>query len=123
MTDEELNELVRSLPLADPVDAHKEAAAYAAAWEPSVVPTPEFTRNGTVRFPCPRGCGWFHDENPGLDAIADPYVLVLPTDTTSADISAAISRQASERAEAQQARVEAAVIEHDRKAHGGSGPA
>ncbi|MEU6928959.1 hypothetical protein AB0A05_07320 [Streptomyces sp. NPDC046374] len=118
MTDEELNALTRSLPPVDLVQARRRAEEeYFATWEPSIVPMPDFVPGGAVRFSCPRGCGWFHDENPGLDAAMQPYRLVVPLDPTSEDITAAINREASTRARAQQERITTAIVEHDQQAH------
>ncbi|MFF2940192.1 hypothetical protein ACFVSQ_10150 [Streptomyces niveus] len=118
MNDEDLEAIARSLPPVDLVQAHRQAEAeHFANWEPSVVPMPDFVPGGAVRFHCPRACGWFHDENPGLDAATDPYRLVLPLEPTSQDISDALTRQASARATALHERVSAAIVDHDRQAH------
>lgn len=118
MSDDEIEALVRNLPPVGPFEAHQRAQEdHFATWEPSVIPMPEFLRGGTVRFSCPRGCGWAHDENPGLDAANEPYRLTLPPAATSQDISDAISRQATARSDALQERVAAAIVAHDEQAH------
>lgn len=117
MTDDELTALVRSLP---PDDAGVLAALRSAEPqpEPDVVPVPEFVPGGIVRFRCAHGCGWHHDENPGLDAATEPYRFRLPDDPTSADISAALTEAADSRALAVRTRVEAAIVDHYREEHG-----
>ncbi|MEU6988538.1 hypothetical protein ABZ946_34855 [Streptomyces sp. NPDC046324] len=81
------------------------------------MPTPEFLAGGTVRFSCPRGCRWHHDENPGLDAAMETYRLVLPVGATPQDVTEAINRKASADARALQERVTAALVDHDQQAH------
>ena len=119
MTDEELTALVRSLPSPDTdVLAALRAAEEQPAPEPGVVPVPEFAPGGIVRFRCAHGCGWHHDENPGMDAATEPYALRLPADPTSADVSAALTEVADSRAQAVRTRMETALVEHYHEEHG-----
>ncbi|NGO66791.1 hypothetical protein [Streptomyces boncukensis] len=119
MTDDELTSLVRSLPSPDAdLLAARRAAEEQPAPEPDVVPMPEFVPGGIVRFHCAHGCGWHHDENPGLDDAAEPYAVRLPADPTSADISAALTEVADSRAQAVRTRVEDTIVEHYREKHG-----
>lgn len=100
-----------------------------AATEPpppqSLLPSPQFPYGlrhpnaGAVRWNCPRGCGWWHEENPGREL---PGPLRLPAGFTSEDVSEAITRQAQERSEALQRRVEDAITEHYTTAHPGLEP-
>ncbi|MEU3782694.1 hypothetical protein [Streptomyces sp900129855] len=95
-------------------------AAEAAPWpEPTIIPMPDFPfmwphpLAGTVRFPCTLGCGWHHDEQPGLDAATER--LVLPLDPEQLD--QALTAQAETRAEAFRARVEGAIADHFEQEH------
>ncbi|MEV6565878.1 hypothetical protein [Streptomyces kronopolitis] len=88
--------------------------------EPSVIPLPDFRAGGVVRFHCPRGCGWYHDENPGRDAATAVSRIVLPAVPTSADVTAAISALSNARAQAQQKRIETAFTQHDEMQHRGA---
>jgi hypothetical protein len=120
---EDLDALARSLPPVDLIAERRRAEEeYAAAWEPSTIPMPEFPRMGVARFRCPRGCAWFHDEDAARDA-AEPYALTLPANYTADDVTAAINRNAAARATATRERIERAIAEHDQEAHDGSGPA
>jgi hypothetical protein len=120
VTDEELNALAAGLPPADLHAARRRAEdEHARTWQPSIIPMPDHLPGGIVRFNCPRGCPWFHDENPGRDAATERYVLVVPANPTGADIADALTRTAEERAATQRARIERALAEHDHQAHGG----
>ncbi|MGW2100339.1 hypothetical protein ACWCPX_22075 [Streptomyces olivaceoviridis] len=101
--------------------AAREAAAAAPPPEPTTIPTPDFPYPlghplaGTVRFWCPLGCGWYHDERSHLDASAQP--LVVPVDP--ARLAEALTEQANARHAAFQARVERAIADHFEQAHPG----
>lgn len=105
----------------DEMLAARRAAESAPPPEPTIVPEPTFPypigtgRGGTARFSCPLRCPWYHEENPG----AEPggWSIQLPADFTPDDISAAITTQATARAEKLRARVEAALTEHYERAH------
>ena len=84
--------------------------------EPSIIPAPELLDGGRVRFPCPLGCGWGHVEDPGTELFGP---LLLPADFTGADLSAAITAQADERAEERRRRVEEAIRDHFTESHPG----
>lgn len=81
---------------------------------PTTIPTPEFPSFGVVRFNCPLGCGWRHDENPGLEPMGP---LLLPADSTPDDLSAAISSQAAVRGNNFRLRVEQVIADHFTEAH------
>lgn len=91
----------------------------------SLFPPPQFPYGprhpdaGAVRWNCPLGCGWWHEENPGREL---PGPLRLPAGLTSEDVSEAVSRQAQERSEALRQRVEDAITEHYGTAHPGLEP-
>ncbi|WP_159052330.1 hypothetical protein [Streptomyces longwoodensis] len=120
--DQELREVLARLPRRTPAEvlAEIEAArrASASAWAPpSIVPMPDFPEFGLVRYACPLGCGWHHDEQPGAEAFGP---ILLPVGDR-ADLDAALTAHAGERAEVYQARVEAAVAEHWAQAHPDAG--
>jgi hypothetical protein len=121
VTDEELNAVAAGLPPVDLISARRRAEQeHAAAWEPTTIPMPEHLAGGIVRFPCPRGCPWFHDENPGRDAATERYVLVVPSaNPTPEEVADAISRKAADRAAAVRERIERAVAAHDHEVHSG----
>ncbi|MEU7032745.1 hypothetical protein ABZ958_03540 [Streptomyces sp. NPDC046237] len=82
----------------------------------TALPMPNFMRGGIARYRCLLDCGWFHDENPGLDM---PGPLLLPADFTSEDLSTAISGAAEVRGKAFAMRVEQAIAAHFAEAHPG----
>lgn len=107
--------------LDDVLRAQREAAA-APPSEPSIIPEPTYPYGltmhrlaGTVRWSCVHGCGWAHDENPGLEATS--MRIVLPADFTGQDISDALTTQATDRHKAMRQRVEDAITEHYARAH------
>ncbi|MDX3069320.1 hypothetical protein PV518_45530 [Streptomyces sp. ND04-05B] len=116
----DLNEIMARLSF-EPIDVYAEieaarrAAAAAPLPEPSIIPMPEFPAFGLVRYPCPLGCGWHHDEHPGRDVAAER--LVLPADVDRLD--EALTAHAYARAEALKARIEAAISGHFEQAHPG----
>ncbi|HLL36322.1 MAG TPA: hypothetical protein VK545_21125 [Streptomyces sp.] len=84
--------------------------------EPSIIPAPESLGWGRVRFPCPLGCGWGHEEDPGAEPMGP---LLLPVDYTEADLNAAITAQAAASAEALRGRAEEAIRDHFTESHPG----
>ncbi|MFI1956931.1 hypothetical protein ACH46L_03320 [Streptomyces althioticus] len=96
-------------------------AAETALPEPTTLPMPEspyplaHPLGGTLRFPCPLGCGWHHDVHPGRAAAQER--LVLPADPER--LEAALTAQAEVRAVMFRAGVEAAIAEHFEQAHPG----
>ncbi|MFE4336083.1 hypothetical protein ACFRQM_44025 [Streptomyces sp. NPDC056831] len=105
----------------DMLRARQEAAA-APPPEPSIISEPTypygFTKHrlaGTVRWSCVHGCGWAHDENPGLEVTWTR--VVLPADFTGRDIDDALTAQANERHNAMRKRVEDALTDHYARAH------
>ena len=69
---------------------------------------------GTIRYRCPLGCDWFHDEHPG----AEPMLPVrLPTDPDR--LGEALTAQATARHAAFQQRVETAITDHYEQQHPG----
>ncbi|MFE2424615.1 hypothetical protein [Streptomyces hokutonensis] len=126
MTDD-LDALLARLPMKSPREAYdemmaaREAAAAAPLPEPSIIAMPTYPDDrwgrlgGTIRFGCPLGCGWHHDENPGLEAATEP--LVLPLDLSRLD--EALTAQANARAEAFRVRVETAITAHYAADHPG----
>ncbi|MEU3510822.1 hypothetical protein ABZ733_23575 [Streptomyces longwoodensis] len=120
--DQELREVLARLPQRTPAElpAELQAARHASAeaWiEPTIGPMPQFPTWGVVRYPCPLGCGWHHDEQPGAEAFGP---ILLPLDDP-AQLDAALTARASERAELYHARVEAAVADHWAQAHPDAG--
>ncbi|MER7477471.1 hypothetical protein ABTX60_07410 [Streptomyces sp. NPDC126510] len=118
----ELEAVMARLPRRTPAEvfAEIEAARRAernAPWpEPSIVPTSEFPAFGVIRYPCPLGCGWHHQEEPGVDAYG-PIVVAAPYDSQA--VSAALTASANERGELFRERVEAALVDHYETAHPG----
>ncbi|MGW4731857.1 hypothetical protein ACWEQC_22285 [Streptomyces shenzhenensis] len=96
-------------------------AAAAVLPEPTTIPGPDFPYRrphplaGTVRFSCPLGCDWHHDEHPGREAATER--LVLPLDSEQLD--KALTAQAEARAEVFRERVEGAIADHFEQAHPG----
>ncbi|MDV9197029.1 hypothetical protein [Streptomyces sp. Wh19] len=91
----------------------------AAPWpEPSVIPMPSYPRRGTLRFSCPLGCGWHHDEDPGREAATERLVVPLDPDL----VSEALTAEANARAQAFKTRVEAAITDHFAEAYPGRCP-
>lgn len=84
----------------------------------TTIPTPDFPKpfGGVVRFHCPLGCGWHHDEHPGLEPMGP---LRLPADFTPDDLSAAITSQAEVRGNDFRLRVEQVIAVHFDEAHPG----
>lgn len=80
---------------------------------PSLIPEPDLLHGGVVRFRCPLGCGWRHDENPGLESCR----LILPVDFTAQDISDTISVNAEASGLALLDRVERAIVQHYSERH------
>ncbi|MFE6018674.1 hypothetical protein ACFQ6O_18640 [Streptomyces sp. NPDC056441] len=125
--DRDTDEILARLPKKAPHEMFAELeaarrAAEAAPWpEPSIIPMPSYPyslshpRCGTLRFSCPLGCGWHHDEDPGRDAATER--LVVPLDP--ALVSEALTAQANARAQAFKTRVEAAITDHFAEAHPG----
>jgi hypothetical protein len=70
--------------------------------------------SGTMRFSCPLGCGWYHDENPSHEPLG---TFVVPLDP--AKLEEALTAQADARHEAFRVRVEAAITGHFEQAHPG----
>ncbi|NRQ31297.1 hypothetical protein HII36_05520 [Nonomuraea sp. NN258] len=93
----------------------QQEAAKAPPPPPTVIPEPEFpyppqhALGGVVRFRCPFGCPWYHDENPGAEA---PGRFMLPADFTQEDVTSAISLEAEARRNALLVRVERAITVH-----------
>lgn len=69
-----------------------------------------------IRYPCPLGCGWYHQEEPGLDAYG-PFIVAAPNDPQA--VSAALTAHANERAEVYRQRVEKALVDHYETSHPG----
>lgn len=123
---DENHELLAWLPKATPhqlladVEAARQAAAAAPLPEPSLIPMPDYPyrlghpRAGTIRFRCPLGCGWFHDEHPGAEPMTR---LSLPADPDR--LNEALTAQANARQAAFVARVETAITDHYEQAHPG----
>lgn len=90
---------------------------------PNIIPQPEqpyplmHPLGGVMRFHCPLDCGWWHDENPGMDV--RPLRIVVPANPTPEDFSAAISAQAAAEGDRFRARVEEAITDHYVEAHPG----
>lgn len=80
----------------------------------TTIPTPDYRPGCVVRYWCPLGCGWWHDERPALEPTPP---LILPAGFTSADIDRAITEQAAARGRAYAARVEQAIADHFGAAH------
>jgi hypothetical protein len=124
---DELDAVLARLPQQTPAQMYAELqearrAAETAPWpEPSIIPMPTYPDDvrgllgGTMRFGCPLGCDWHHDEHPGRDAALEPLVLPLDPDQFEETLTA----QANDRAEAFRARVEAAIVDHFEQAHPG----
>lgn len=118
---QDLDELLARIQQQKPHDLFAEVEAArradeATPWpEPSIIPMPSHPRRGTLRFSCPLGCGWHHDEDPGRDAAMERLVVPLDPDL----VSEALTAQANARAKALQARVEAAITDHFAEAHPG----
>jgi hypothetical protein len=115
--DFDLDALVGRLPMStydDVLRARREAEL--APLVVSALPMPEWMRGGIVRYRCHLDCGWFHDENPGLEM---PSPLLLPADFTSEDLSAAMTSAAEVRGKAYVMRVEQAIAAHFAVAHPG----
>jgi hypothetical protein len=115
---------VRRLPqpsLADILRARREAEQ-APPPPPTTIPLPEspypfrHPLGGTMRFHCPLGCGWWHDENPGAEL---PGPILLPVDFTDGDLSAAFTSMAEVRGNNVRLRVEQAIADHFTQAHPG----
>ncbi|MEU2264906.1 hypothetical protein ABZ568_00330 [Streptomyces olindensis] len=98
------------------IEAGRRAAANAPWPEPSIIPMPEFPAFGVIRYPCPLGCDWYHQEAPGLDAFG-PFVVAAPGGPHA--VSAALTASANERAEVYRQRVERALVDHYEAAHPG----
>jgi len=83
------------------------------------IPHPEMVRRGrglfgsTVRYHCPNGCGWWHDEDPD----PGPLSVIVPANFTSDDLSAMLSLNAEARGLALHSRVEQAITDHCRQEH------
>ncbi|MTE20297.1 hypothetical protein F0L17_14500 [Streptomyces sp. TRM43335] len=93
-----------------------DAAAQAVELPPlTTIPTPDYRPGCVIRYWCPLGCGWWHDEMVGAEPPAPP--LILPAGFTSADIARAVSEQAAARERAYVARVEQAIAGHFEAAH------
>ncbi|MFD4921129.1 hypothetical protein ACFWNE_07395 [Streptomyces goshikiensis] len=115
--DRDLDAFVGDLP-APTIDDVLRARREAEQAPPVVtaLPMPEFVRGGIVRYRCLLDCGWFHDENPGLER---PGPLLLPADFTAEDLSAAICGASEVRSKAFVMRVEQAIAAHFAVAHPG----
>lgn len=116
----EIEAAVKRLPLMDLAEFLR--ARRETEWsppEPSVIPQPEFPVRfgGIVRYRCPLGCAWHHDENPGRDAAVESLRLTLPANCTPDDLSAALDAHANERARTVRARIEQAITDHYETAH------
>lgn len=101
------------------------------------LPVPEFpyplgsAQSGCVRWSCPQGCGWHHDEWPGRE----PGKIVIPAGVETdgrtvaevlaacdpADLDRALTASAAAREEARYLRVRTALDEHARTAHSDHG--
>ncbi|WP_458089559.1 hypothetical protein [Streptomyces malaysiensis] len=79
----------------------------------SLIPQPDLLPGGIARFRCPLGCGWWHDENPGLESSR----LILPVGFTRQDLSDALSLNAEASGLALRDRVERAIVQHYRERH------
>lgn len=103
----------------DLVTALRDAARRATEPPPvATVSAPEFhhepgTGPITARFPCPRACGWWHEEptDPG------PSPLIVAIEPGCDNIGEMINLNAEARALALRARVENAVARHYAEAH------
>ncbi|MFD9256917.1 hypothetical protein [Streptomyces sp. NPDC059538] len=82
----------------------------------TALPMPEFAGWGAVRYRCLLDCGWFHEENPGLET---PGPVLLPVGFATEDLSAAIASAAEIRSKAAAMRVEQAIAAHFAEAHPG----
>lgn len=80
----------------------------------TTIPTPEYLPGCVIRYRCPLGCGWWHDERVGAEPSGP---LILPAGFTSEDIDRALTEQAAARERAYVARVEQAVAGHFDAAH------
>ncbi|MFF5655183.1 hypothetical protein [[Kitasatospora] papulosa] len=104
----------------DELQAARAAAEAAPPPEPSVIPMPDYPYAlghplaGTVRFRCPLGCGWFHDENPGAEPLGP---VLLPADLDR--LNEALTAQATARHAAFRERVETAITGHYEQQHPG----
>lgn len=93
----------------------------AAPKRESLIPQPEFPYplghplSCLARFPCRLVCGWAHDEQPDLDPIGP---IVIPVNGGMAAVTKAIDARAQERFEQMRARIEDAMRNHYRTAHG-----
>lgn len=58
------------------------------------LPMPELLRGGVLRYRCPLGYPWWHDEDPGRE---EPSPLLLPAGYTSEDLAAALTSAAEVR--------------------------
>ncbi|MEU7891712.1 hypothetical protein AB0B45_02480 [Nonomuraea sp. NPDC049152] len=114
---DEIESAIARLPrdyLDDVIRAQREAAS-AAPPPPSVIPEPEWPYpprhplGGVVRFRCPLGCPWYHDENPGAER---PGRFMLPVGFTNEDVASAITLEAEARGNAMRLRVEDAIAAH-----------
>ncbi|MET8113842.1 hypothetical protein [Streptomyces prasinus] len=80
----------------------------------TTLPEPDFVPGGIARFHCVLGCGWHHDEAPGLEPMGPVRV---PVDFTPEQLSDALSEHAAARAERFRRRVESAIAAHFADAH------
>lgn len=102
----------------DEIEDAVDAAARVVELPPlTTIPAPEYLPGCVIRYWCPLGCGWWHDELVGAEPPAPP--LILPSGFTSADIDRALSEQAAARERAYVARVEQAIAGHFEAAHPG----
>jgi hypothetical protein len=91
-------------------------AARQAPPEPSIIPLPEFAPGCAVRFPCPLGCSWAHEEHPAIEPLGP---IRLPLHFTGRDLSAALTDHADRTARIMRRRVEQAIEAHYETAHPG----
>ncbi|MYR61125.1 hypothetical protein GTY54_34510 [Streptomyces sp. SID625] len=100
-------------------------AAEARTPERTIIPEPELPPlwphpgSGIVRFPCPLGCGWAHEE----DAYAlDVEPISVPLHSSPAEISRIFAERSERGSRALQRRIGSAVREHFVQAHHGQEP-
>jgi len=110
----DLDAALARLPQMDMLRAQREAEQ--APPVITSIPQPSFPTRGVVRFHCPLDCGWYHDENTDPGPVGS---LLLPTDFTGEDLSAAITSAAEVRSHNFRLRLEQTISDHFEAAHPG----
>ncbi|MDR3081356.1 MAG: hypothetical protein LBV60_10610 [Streptomyces sp.] len=82
----------------------------------TTMPMPAWRPDGIQRYYCPLGCGWKHDEDPGVEMLGP---LLLPADFTGLDVSNAITAMAEVHSNNYRLRVEQAIAAHFANEHPG----